>query len=1141
MKKYAFNLRLSLPWLPPKILMIMKLIVVIMTTFLMQVSAAGFAQKLTYSKKGATLEQIFTEIRKQTGYYVMYSEDKIDKSTKLDVNFRNTALNDVLDVISKSQDLSYTLDERNISFKPMEKSYLEGLVARFLAVDVRGKVVDSLGIGIAGATVSVKNGKQSTQTAANGDFYLKNVEEGAVLVVSFMGYESMEHKITDGVNRIGLRQSTSKLDEVQVMAYGKTSRRLSTGNITTITADEIAKQPVDNPLLAMMGRVPNLMITPSSGLPGAPITVQLRGRNTLVSQRDGNGRLIPNEPLFIIDGVPYSSSIVGAGFQQQSALSFINPSDIQEISVLSDASATSIYGSRGGNGVILITTKKGQGGETKISARFDVGLSEVTKKLDVMNTAQYLAARREAFRNDNLTPSANPNENRQAYAYAPDLLLWDQNRYTDWQEVFLGGTGKRYSANASITGGSSTVQYQISGTYYSQGYVFPGDSKDQSGMAHFSLTGASPNRKFRAFLSSNLTMNNRFSPQNDFTQRAVSIAPNAPAIYQTNGQLNWEPVLSTSNKIGSWVNPFGTLMNTLESNTNVITNSTEIAYEIVPGINLKVQSGFTRTDLKGLQLVYIGAQDPALRANAFGTNISSNSATNSWSIEPQVSYSKLFGKSKLDFLAGWSLQNQELTNQQTSGTYRDDALIMSLVAASNVSSSNSTLQYRYNAVFGRLSYDSEQKYILNLSGRRDGSSRFGPDKKFGNFWAVGAAWQFGKERLITEYLSFLSFGKLRFSYGTSGQDGITDYAYLELYKPIGGVEVPYQGLAGALESSGAANPYYGWESVKKMEMAIETGFLQDRILFNAAYWRHRSANQLGSFRLPATGGAETIIVNQDAKIQNSGLELSLTTQNITRDKFSWSTRANLGLARNKLLKLPIESFTRYNALQTAGYDGELIGQPFSGVVPIGEFRGVNPITGLYQFATRDGNTSGIANSAGTPHLSKLINLNPDFQGFVNNTFRFGRLTFDISIQFTKQKGRSHLFNTSYYIAGRFVKDGIYGNLPVEYIEAWKKPGDILNISKLTVKDQIVAAINSAVVQTDQAYVDASFVRVNNAQVSYNISNTLIRHLKLKALRFSLQAQNLFTFTGYKGLDPQIQNVTSLPLLRTITAGIHVDL
>ncbi|MEJ2879961.1 STN domain-containing protein [Pedobacter sp. GR22-6] len=338
MEKITFNHGLSVMWPPKKLLLIMKLIIVLMTTFLMQVSAAGFAQKITYAKKGATLEQIFTEIRKQTGYFVVYAEDKVDKQTKMDVYFKNTDLTDVLDVISKSQDLSYSFNEKNIGLKPKEKSYLETVIDRFQAIDVQGRVLDSLGNGLPGATVSVKGTKSGTTTLPNGNFYLKNIEDEAVLVISYLGYVTKEVVANKEFMYIGLQQSTSKLDEIQVMAYGKTSRRISTGNIATISSEDLGRQPVDNPLYALQGRVPGLMVMPTSGTPNAPVKLQLRGQNSI------NGQM--TEPLIVIDGVPFRNNIPsysgatrdeGSARQnggEMSALGFINSNDIESISIL---------------------------------------------------------------------------------------------------------------------------------------------------------------------------------------------------------------------------------------------------------------------------------------------------------------------------------------------------------------------------------------------------------------------------------------------------------------------------------------------------------------------------------------------------------------------------------------------------------------------------------------------------------------------------------------------------------------------------------------------------------------------------------------------------------------------------------------
>ncbi|RZJ82635.1 MAG: SusC/RagA family TonB-linked outer membrane protein, partial [Chryseobacterium sp.] len=380
MKIYAFNQGVLRLWLPPKILLIMKMIIVLLTTCLMQVSAAGFAQKLSYSKKGASLEELFKQITLQTGYNVLYSPEKIEESKKIDVDFRNIGLKEALDRIIKNELFEYTIDDKNIIIKPKETSFLDRVKDVTLnlfqgqAIDVYGRVVDENGSALAGATVRVKNGKGSAITGADGRFTIKNVENDAVLVISYLGYVNKEVAVNTDLTGIVMVLSDNKLDEVQVIAYGTQQKKFSTNTIATITAEEIARQPVSNPLLALHGKVPGLFISQVSGVNGSDVNVTIQGKNSLNSG---------NNPFYVIDGVPYSPQFtdfsLGSGAFRgfSSSFNFVNPSDIERIDILKDADATAIYGSRGANGVVLITTKKGKPGRVKIGINANTGFTEV--------------------------------------------------------------------------------------------------------------------------------------------------------------------------------------------------------------------------------------------------------------------------------------------------------------------------------------------------------------------------------------------------------------------------------------------------------------------------------------------------------------------------------------------------------------------------------------------------------------------------------------------------------------------------------------------------------------------------------------------------------------------------------------------
>ncbi|WP_276090871.1 SusC/RagA family TonB-linked outer membrane protein [Pedobacter sp. JY14-1] len=1112
MYKITFNQGMLRRRLPQKILLIMKLIVIIMTTCLVQVSAAGFAQKLNFTKRGASLSQIFTEIRKQTGYFVIYSDEQVDDEAKLDVNFKNTDLKDVMDVIGKSQSLDYSFAERNISLKPKEKGFLDNIIARFQAIDVRGKVVDSLGNGLAGATVSVKNGKGSTSTDAAGNFQLKNVDEGAVLVVNYLGYITREIAASKEFMNVVLQQSASKLDEVQIQAYGVTSRRLSTGNISTIKAEDIAKQPVVNPLLALQGRIPGLNITPTTGLSGGSVKVRLRGQNSLNFKA---------EPLIVLNGLPVDNNVVGLGhfnLSDLSALSFLNSNDIESIDVLKDADATSIYGSRGANGVILITTKKGKLGRLSVDATLQTGIGNVPKKMEMLKTPDYLALRRQAYLNSGINiNSLSPALNN------ADVRYWDQKRYTDWQEELIGKSARYTDFQTSVSGGAASFQYLLGGNYHKETVVFPGDNADKKGNAHVSISGSSPDQRLKATMMASFQVDNNSLPGIDLTAQALNLAPNAPSLFTNEGLINYEP-LPNGNR--SWNNPYRELYKTYEARVTNLNAAGSFTYNLLDPLTFKVQFGYNELRGEAFNKIVPFAGRPQESSNLLAAAGFNTTGTIGVSVEPQVTYRSPLLSGDLDILVGAAYNSKSNTDQYifASGA-TSDALLGSLAAATSYILSNNTLQYKYAAIFGRASYNFKNKYLFNSTIRRDGSSRFGPNKKYGTFGSLAAGWIFTEEAALKEHLPLLSFGKIRASYGSSGNDGIGDYAYFERFNPVD-VDDLYQGVRG-YRTSGLFNSYYSWEVTRKLEVGLDLGFCKDKLLLNFSAFRNRSDNQLIANAFPSIAGPGQPIYNFPALIQNSGLEVTATANAVNSQNFTWKLSFNISKDRNKLVSYPdIQNSVIYQSV---------IGKPFYGEVRVFKAAGVDSKTGLYQFYQPDGQITSAPDDSYLldEEASTRILTIPKYYGGISNSFTYKKFSLDIFLQFTKQMGKNPMVD---FIG---AAGNVLSNLPIEFLDRWQREGDVKRFQKVyrNYPDEYLQAAGRAQA-SDFGYVDASFLRLKNVALSYSISNSSLTKLGLNQLRFFLHGQNLLTFTSYRGLDPETLSTSTLPQLRIITTGLQ---
>lgn len=1090
----------------------MKLCAVLLLAACLQASAKGFSQ-ITIQASNVPLQYVFAQIEKQSGYTFFYDENILTAAKKIDIRVSNITLEEVLPIVFADQPLTFSIVGKTIVVKGKalpDKQPAEEKRPSFNPI--KGRIVNEDGEPVPGVTIMIKGTQIGAVTGDNGEFILDGVAPNSVLLLTSTNIETLEYHVNGRASfNISVRKRINKLDEVQIQAYGTTTRRTSTGNITTVKAEDIAKQPVDNPLYALIARVPGLIVTQTSGMPGAPVKIQLRGQNSLVGAR--------SEPLIVIDGIPYNNNIPGVnstdGNMNLSALSFVNPSDIASIDVLKDGDATAIYGSRGANGVLIITTKKGKVGSTRVDVSISTGFSEVSKKLDLMNTQQFLETRKEAYANDNRPLPTNPDGTNY------DLTVWDQDRYTDWQSELLGGTAGILNAQASISGGTPTMQYLLSGTYNKLGYVFPGEAKFETATGHFNISGNSINNRFRAILTGSYVVNNA-TPPADFTHKAMTLAPNAPALYTAGGELNWAPNPLTG--VATWENPLIALIKRQNSQTRSLTANIDISYRITHSLMLKTTMGLTDVRIESYTPTPIASFDPTASASVTGSSAFSNNSARTSTIEPQVLYNSYIGEGRLEALAGATLQTNNIESENIAAYgYTDDALLKSLAFANTYFARNTNSEYKYAGLFARLMYNWKEKYIININGRRDGSSRFGPGRQYGNFGSVGAAWVFTNEAFMQRSASFMSFGKLRFSYGISGNDGIGDYSYLELYEPL--FASSYQGIR-PIMTMGAINENYRWENVYKAEIGLETGFLKDRIIFTASFWRNRSSNQLGQLVLPATTGSYSITINQPAKIQNSGVEFTLVTANIRGRNFTWNTSGNISFMNNKLLSVPQEMMQYYY------YDYDPIGKPFSGVLFLYDHRGVDPATGLYTFANRDGKTtSDLWDAYGR---STMVRTDPYFYGGINNNFSYKNLSLDIFVQFTKQNGRSTYYDFDFGLPGAGL------NQPVQRIERWRQPGDITDVMRFSSQgNQAMYDSFQKGANSDAAWVDASFIRLKNVALSYSLPVKWKERLKLQNLRVYIQAQNLLTITDYIGADPEAQQVLSLPPLRTINAGIQI--
>lgn len=890
-----------------------------------------------------------------------------------------------------------------------------------------------------------------------------------------------------------------ELDKVQVIGYGTTTRRLATGNVHSVDFKVIEKQAVTNPLLALQARVPGLLVTQTNGLPGSPINVQIRGRNSIAAN---------NDPLYIVDGVPFTSTPVqiiggphGDGTTNYgSPMNLVSPTDIESIEILKDADATAIYGSRGANGVILITTKKAKDNKLRVSAEINKGLGQVTKTPQMLNTQQYLQLRRDALQNSGLPVDA---------VNAPDLVIWDTTKYTNWQDWAIGGTSNITRGNVGLSGGNDQHKFLLNGGFHEESTVLPGDTRYKRGNIHLNYDYISKNKKLKFLSNAFYTVDdNRLSGSlNGILLSIVSTPPNFP-VYDEDGKYYWLP---------SQNNPIALLESYYKSKTKNINLHSAVEYAVLKNLKLKTSFGYNRISINELRATPARAQmnfsSSTTGATTFGKKYISTLL-----IEPQATYtSKILG-GNFEFLLGSTIQ-RNITGggfKLANGFQRDDELEKIDKGTVYFSDSVSIL-YKYISGFARVTSNWSDKYIVNVNLRRDGSSRFGPGRQFGNFYSIGTAWIFSNEEFIHNALPCLSFGKIRASYGTTGNDGITDYGFLNTYSPV----LPY-GNTPAINPTRPLNTQYKWEINKKLELALEIGLLRNKIFFNATGYYNRSTDQLLSNELPTMTGFPSYLANLPAVVVNKGLELELNTVNFYSERFKWRTGINVTFPKTYLKSFP--------GLDKSVYANQfVIGQPLDNIMTL-LFKGINPNTGeaeVYDI-NNDGTIDPLQSSYNNKKGDKVIvgQLNPKWYAGIFNSITFKRFEAEIAFQYINQEG--------YNLHSLFSSAGAIKNNWAEFLPYWSSSNkNSHNPAPLAVYSP---SLNNYAL-SDRAISNSSFLRLKTLFVSYKFL------VKEKTLQLYLQGLNLLTFPGNKGYDPETSAnaILMIPPLKTINIGVKVIL
>lgn len=1007
------------------------------------------------------------------------------------------------------------------------------LVAQSATI-VSGRVTDETGQALPGVTVLVKGTQNGTTTSADGAYRLSVPAANATLVASYVGYLSQEVAVNNrSTIDVRLVPGDKTLNEVVVVGYGTQEKKDLTGAIASVSSKDIQKLPVSGVDQALQGQVAGLQISQSNGAPGANTNILIRGIGSISGG---------NEPLFVIDGYPVTNSGIG------NPLNTINPNDIESIDVLKDASSTAIYGSRGSNGVIMITTKRGKAGKTRIEVDAYTGFQQVAKKLDLLDIPDFVQFIKEGRNNGYLDNNpagkiTDPNNVRPNSFQIPSIIQGDISQLpnTDWQDaIFRTAPIQNYQVSAS--GGNENIRYSVSGGYFSQkGIVI------SSGLERYSfrmnLDGKLSNR-----LNVGVTMLPSFTKQDDVSaighsggavvQAALSLPPYFP-VYNPDGSyfVTYRPTEGDT----SYPNPVQ-LANELKIDGSQFRffGNAYAEVSILAGLKFRTTIGTDLNYTKNRRFQPNTIDPINILTNAVATN---TEATN-WLNENTFSYKKRLGDHSVDAVVGFTAQKAYTNEFRGQASNFPDNLIESVNGGTiNAGYESITIQTLLSYL-ARVNYSFKDKYLVTGTVRRDGSSRFGADNRWGTFPSASVGWRVSEEGFM-KGVSFVSDLKLRASYGLTGNNDIGDYRAIGLLQNAN--YITGNALTPGLGRATFTNTLLGWESMKQLDLGLDFNMLNNRIAITADYYDKRNTDMLFTIQTPAATGLTSAVVNL-GEVQNRGFELALTSRNTVKE-FKWTTSANVTVNRNEVLAMSADAERIFSTSQArTAYAVTQVGDPigsFFGRRVIGVFQtneeatayGKQPFAKAGDFKWEDINNDGRIDDndrtvIGSPH--------PKFFFGFNNNFSYKGFALDV---LTNGMVGQKIYNSTFSINNSGVQNQIQEVFDNRWVST-SQPGNGLY------GRSIRGGRNNNPIFSDAYLFDGSFLRIRNVTLSYNLPSSLINRLGVGSARLYATGTNLFTFTSYNGYDPEVSgsgddlraaglDFGTYPQARTITFGINL--
>ena len=1113
-----------------------RVIYTLMRTFLIFIIlglAASYANvsysqtKIDINVNEVTLETLFNEIQSKSEYIFFYKDEVLITKDKITIHLEEATLETILDKVLKARNMDYSIDDRQVVVYRTEPVSIAESITKAQDLVVTGTVVDQEGLPLAGANILEKGTTNGTQTDFDGNYSITVGGRDAILLVSYIGFSAKEISVAgQSTINITLEESAAALDEIVVVGYGTQRKSDLTGSVTSLSQDDLnpgANASVDQ---LMLGRAAGVQITQASSAPGGGMSIRIRGASSVNAS---------NEPLYVIDGFPIDNSpnLSGGGGAQvgenqspNNPLNALNPSDIQSIEILKDASATAIYGSRGANGVILITTKKGREGRVNVTYDAYGGVQTVAKELDVLSTSEYISAINElsleqgnsiVFSDEDITEIGNGNY---------------------WQgEVFRSAPVT--SHNLSVSGGTEKTSFYASMNYFDQeGVVKNSGIKRYTGRINLETSVGERAKVGFNFNTSLVKDNNNVD--------GIQTNENAGPIYSS---LLYDPTEPIFNDDGSFaqspnltVNNPVTLINAITSlnETNRTFGSAYINYNITDALSAKFNFGTDRQTSR--RDIYNNTA--TIRGAAAGGIADINSLERSnYLFEYTMTYNKEFNPDHVLTLLGGATY-QKFSTRFVSGNisgFPTDEITTNNLALGDTNTDNLFSGKEENTLLsylGRVNYNLYNKILLTASVRADGSSRFGENSKWGYFPSVAVGYKLEEEDFIPDV--FNQF-KLRASWGQTGNQEIGNYAS-QLTFGTGPNVVFNNAIQGSVIPQRIANPDLKWETTEQFNVGVDLGLQGGRYSATLDYFSKNSKDLLFNLPLPLASGFASVLTNV-GEVKNSGFEFLFSSNNIVTEDFKWSSTLNFSVIKNEVIDLGRIDRIVTGDIQAVGntaiiQEGEPLAS-YYGYVVTGIFQEGDDIANSPQPTSQPGfpifeDRNG--DGAITPDDQTIIgNPYPDFTYGMQNSISYKNLQLDF---FFQGQAGADLININ-VIESLYPANFRRNRLSEQILDRWTPQNTGAKWPSAVNPNAYGAGkVNTLTIQ------DASYFRLKNVQLSYNFDVDAIDFLN--ALRVYVTGQNLFTITDYPGFDPEANSFgrsnvrvdySSYPLARTYMIGL----